>query len=148
MKYIVAFMSAQAVTKTCRDVKKFSRVNPSYKYIEVSVSFPLHVSRLSPLTHPRHTQSTNLYTMINPRVFESLRARAEQEASARAAIDGLVEALERSVAYGQGVLSRVHATPRARYGDLLLPAAEAAVADETATMRQLAAVASAHPYYK
>ncbi|EFX02911.1 recombination hotspot-binding protein [Grosmannia clavigera kw1407] len=86
--------------------------------------------------------------MINPRVFESLRARAEQETSARAAIDGLVEALERSVAYAQGVLSRVHATPRARYADLLLPAAEAAVADETAKIRQLAEVASAHPYYK
>ncbi|OAA59128.1 recombination hotspot-binding protein [Niveomyces insectorum RCEF 264] len=85
--------------------------------------------------------------MINPRVFESLKAKAEQDLRARAELDSIVETLERRVAYAQGVLSRVHATPRARYPELLLAAA-AAVADEVETIGQLNTVASQHPYYK
>ncbi|KAL1902796.1 Translin-1 [Sporothrix stenoceras] len=86
--------------------------------------------------------------MINPRVFESLKAKAEQDLVVRAQLDGIIETLERNVAYAQGVLSRVHSTPRARYPTDLLPAVDAAVADEVATVRSLSEVASAHPYYK
>ncbi|CAK7269900.1 Translin-1 [Sporothrix epigloea] len=86
--------------------------------------------------------------MINPRVFESLKAKAEKDLAVRAQLDGLLETLERNVAYAQGVLSRVHSTPRARYATALLPAVNAAVAAEVATVRELATVASAHPYYK
>ncbi|ERT03139.1 uncharacterized protein SPSK_09720 [Sporothrix schenckii 1099-18] len=86
--------------------------------------------------------------MINPRVFESLKAKAEQDLAVRAQLDALIEDLERNVAYAQGVLSRVHSTPRARYPAALLPAVDAAVADEVATVRALGDVASAHPYYK
>ncbi|CAK7269866.1 Translin-1 [Sporothrix epigloea] len=86
--------------------------------------------------------------MINPRVFESLKAKAEQDLAVRAQLDGILETLERSVAYTQGVLSRVHSTPRALYPTALLPAVNTAVADEVATVRELATVASAHPYYK
>lgn len=86
--------------------------------------------------------------MINPRVFESLKAKAEQDLAVRTQLDGIVETLERNVAYAQGVLSRVHSTPRARYPTALLPAVDAAVADEVATVRSLSEVASAHPYYK
>ncbi|CAK7198744.1 Translin-1 [Sporothrix eucalyptigena] len=86
--------------------------------------------------------------MINPRVFESLKAKAEQDLAVRAKLDSIIETLERNVAYTQGVLSRVHSTPRARYQTALLPAVDAAVADEVATVRELSTVASAHPYYK
>ncbi|CAK7208725.1 Translin-1 [Sporothrix bragantina] len=86
--------------------------------------------------------------MINPRVFESLKAKAEKDLAVRAQLDGIIEALERNVAYTQGVLSRVHSTPRAQYPTALLPSVNAAVADEVATVRELATVASAHPYYK
>jgi hypothetical protein len=86
--------------------------------------------------------------MINPRVFESLKAKAEQDLVVRAQLDGIVETLERNIAYAQGVLSRVHSTPRARYPTALLPAVDAAVADEVATVRMLSEIASAHPYYK
>ncbi|CAK7216047.1 Translin-1 [Sporothrix curviconia] len=86
--------------------------------------------------------------MINPRVFESLKAKAEKDLAVRAQLDGIIETLERNVAYAQGVLSRVHSTPRAQYSTVLLPAVNAAVADEVATVRELASVASAHPYYK
>lgn len=86
--------------------------------------------------------------MINPRVFESLKAKAELDLAARAQLDGLIESLERNVAYAQGVLSRVHSTPRAQYPALLLPVAAAAVADEVTTVRELGLAASAHPYYK
>ncbi|CAK7238786.1 MAG: Translin-1 [Sporothrix thermara] len=86
--------------------------------------------------------------MINPRVFESLKAKAEKDLVVRAQLDGIIETLERNVAYAQGVLSRVHSTPRAQYPTVLLPAVNAAVADEVASVRELATVASAHPYYK
>ncbi|CAK7567476.1 MAG: Translin-1 [Sporothrix epigloea] len=86
--------------------------------------------------------------MINPRVFESLKAKAERDLAVRAQLDGILETLERRVAYTQGVLSRVHSTPRALYSTALLPTVNTAVADEVATVRELATVASAHPYYK
>lgn len=63
-------------------------------------------------------------TLLDPSIFASLEAKLEEETQIRDAISQLVQRLDRSVATAQGLLSRVHSTPRARCkGILILPSA-------------------------
>lgn len=53
-------------------------------------------------------------TLLDPSIFASLDSKIEEEAQVRDTLTQIVQKLERSVASAQGLLSRVHSTPRAR----------------------------------
>ncbi|KAG5950978.1 hypothetical protein E4U53_004067 [Claviceps sorghi] len=86
-------------------------------------------------------------TLLDPSIFTSLEARIEEEALVRDTLAQIVQRLERSVASAQGLLSRVHATPRARY-PALVEQVEKAVREQVVVVKELDRVASQHPYYK
>ncbi|KAH0492180.1 hypothetical protein TgHK011_007143 [Trichoderma gracile] len=86
-------------------------------------------------------------TLLDPSIFASLEAKLEEETQIRDTLAQLVQRLDRSVATAQGLLSRVHSTPRARYPQLVAQV-ESAVRDEAAIISELDKVASQHPYYK
>ncbi|PTB68533.1 Translin [Trichoderma citrinoviride] len=86
-------------------------------------------------------------TLLDPSIFASLEAKLEEETQIRDTLSQLVQRLERSVATAQGLLSRVHSTPRSRYPQLVAQV-ESAVKDEAAIISELDKVASQHPYYK
>lgn len=51
--------------------------------------------------------------MIDPEIFEHLKAKIDEDTQAKDELTQIVQKLERDVAYTQGLLSRVHSTPRA-----------------------------------
>lgn len=51
--------------------------------------------------------------MIDPEIFEHLKAKIDEDTQAKDELTQIVQRLERDVAYTQGLLSRVHSTPRA-----------------------------------
>lgn len=85
--------------------------------------------------------------MIDPQLFEQLKAKIDEDTKARDDLSHIIQKLERDVSYAQGLLSRVHSTPRARYGDLIsqVEAAIKAEIDDVVSLRDLA---SNYPYYK
>ena len=54
--------------------------------------------------------------MIDPQLFEQLKAKIDEDTKARDDLSHIIQKLERDVSYAQGLLSRVHSTPRARCG--------------------------------
>lgn len=85
--------------------------------------------------------------MIDPQIFEHLKAKIDEETQAKDELNQIVQRLERDVSYTQGVLSRVHSTPRSSYSSLL-PQVEASIKTEIDDMTALSNAASKHPYYK
>lgn len=57
--------------------------------------------------------------MIDPEIFEHLKAKIDEDTQAKDELTQIVQRLERDVAYTQGLLSRVHSTPRASCMPLL-----------------------------
>lgn len=55
----------------------------------------------------------NMSGMIDPQIFEHLKAKIDEETQAKDELNQIVQKLERDVSYTQGLLSRVHSTPRA-----------------------------------
>ncbi|KAL7901550.1 Translin [Trichoderma sp. SZMC 28014] len=86
-------------------------------------------------------------SLLDPSIFSSLEAKLEEETQVRDTLSQIVQRLERAVATAQGLLSRVHSTPRARY-PALVAQVEAAVKEEAVIINELEKVASQHPYYK
>lgn len=85
--------------------------------------------------------------MIDPQIFEHLKSKIDEDTKARDDLNGIIQKLERDVSYTQGLLSRVHSTPRSHY-DALLSQVETAIKTEADDFSQLSEVASKHPYYK
>ncbi|KAL7794780.1 Translin [Trichoderma afarasin] len=85
--------------------------------------------------------------LLDPSIFASLEAKLEEETQIRDTLSQLIQRLDRVVATAQGLLSRVHSTPRSRYPQLVSQV-EAAVKEEAAIISELNTVASQHPYYK
>ncbi|KAM0485420.1 hypothetical protein ACHAPX_001406 [Trichoderma viride] len=86
-------------------------------------------------------------SLLDPSIFSSLEAKLEEETQVRDTLSQIVQRLDRAVATAQGLLSRVHSTPRARY-PALVAQVEAAVKEEAAIISELEKVASQHPFYK
>ncbi|EHK39535.1 hypothetical protein TRIATDRAFT_302913 [Trichoderma atroviride IMI 206040] len=86
-------------------------------------------------------------SLLDPSIFSSLEAKLEQETQVRDTLSQIVQRLDRAAATAQGLLSRVHSTPRARY-PALVAQVEAAVKEEAVIINELEKVASQHPYYK
>lgn len=85
--------------------------------------------------------------MIDPQIFEHLKAKIDEESQAKDELNQIVQGLERHVSYTQGLLSRIHSTPRSSYSSLL-PQVEASIKNEIEDMAALSNAASKHPYYK
>ncbi|KAF4506425.1 hypothetical protein G6O67_006514 [Ophiocordyceps sinensis] len=85
--------------------------------------------------------------LLDPSIFAYLEAKVDEETQARDAVGQIVQRLDRAVAAAQGLLSRVHSTPRSRYAELVAQV-EKAVRDEVAVVKELDEEASKHPYYK
>ncbi|OAA39458.1 Translin family protein [Metarhizium rileyi] len=86
-------------------------------------------------------------SLLDPSIFSYLESKLEEETQVRDTLTQIVQKLERTVASAQGLLSRVHATPRSRY-PALVEQVENAVKEEIIIVRELNDVASKHPYYK
>ncbi|KAK4138043.1 Translin [Trichocladium antarcticum] len=85
--------------------------------------------------------------MIDPALFEQLKSKIEEDASVRKELDQILDDLNQHVSFTQGVLSRIHSTPRSKYAPLL-GQVEGGIKNEIETIGRLSAFASQYPYYK
>ncbi|EEU45215.1 uncharacterized protein NECHADRAFT_80665 [Fusarium vanettenii 77-13-4] len=85
--------------------------------------------------------------LLDPSIFAHLQEKIDEETRVRDNLTQIIQRLERAVATAQGLLSRVHSTPRARY-PALVSQVEDAIKEEVTIVGELSAVASQHPYYK
>ncbi|KAK7744633.1 Translin-1 [Cytospora paraplurivora] len=85
--------------------------------------------------------------MIDPQIFEHLKSKIDEDTKARDDLNHITQKLERDVSYTQGLLSRVHSTPRSHYANLL-PQVENAIRTEVEDAAVLSEIASKYPYYK
>ncbi|KAJ4022503.1 Translin-1 [Fusarium irregulare] len=85
--------------------------------------------------------------LLDPSIFSHLQEKIDEETNVRDNLSQIVQRLERAVATAQGLLSRVHSTPRARW-PALVSQVENAIKEEVAIVKELSEVASQHPYYK
>lgn len=112
--------------------------------------------------------------MIDPKIFESLKGKVEEDVKMKQALSELCDQLAKDVSYTQGVLSRIHSTPcdkcecflrcahltisdlrcrpeyhaEVRPDPTLLLQVEDAIRPELEAVRELARFASNQPYYK
>ncbi|KAK4449180.1 Translin [Podospora aff. communis PSN243] len=87
-------------------------------------------------------------SLIDPSLFDQLRARIDQDTAIRKDLEKIIDDLQQHVAYTQGLLSRIHSTPRAKYEGVLLPVVEEGVKREVAGVRVLGEFAGGLSYYK
>ncbi|TVY48372.1 Translin [Lachnellula occidentalis] len=85
--------------------------------------------------------------MVDPRIFEELQNKIDEDAEVREQIRAIVQTLERQGRGAQSILSRAHSTPAAHLKPVL-DAAEVAIKEEVASIKSLSDVASSSPYYK
>jgi hypothetical protein len=52
--------------------------------------------------------------MIDPALFDQLKSSIEEDTNVRKALDQIIDELNQGVSYTQGVLSRIHSTPRSK----------------------------------
>jgi hypothetical protein len=81
-------------------------------------SAELHFANIE--QHKHHTttkQTTKLKMappMIDPALFDQLKSRIEEDTSVRKELDQILDDLNQHVSFTQGLLSRIHSTPRAK----------------------------------
>lgn len=51
--------------------------------------------------------------MIDPQIFDQLKSNLEEDTKVHKALSDIIDQLETQIAYAQGLLSRIHGTPRA-----------------------------------
>lgn len=105
--------------------------------------------------------------MVDPKIFEDLQKKIDDDAETRDQIRAILTTLERQGRQAQSVLSRAHSTPAAHrkkpfwFGYMIMndwhwhvqvqpviAAAETAIKEELDSIVKLAAIASDIPYYK
>ena len=52
-------------------------------------------------------------TMVDPKMFEDLKAKADEDAMVREELTARIKKLDSNVSYTHGLLTRIHSTPRA-----------------------------------
>lgn len=107
----------------------------------------LEVLQRNATSDPVNASAAEMSGMIDPQIFEHLKSKIDEDTKARDDLNGIIQKLERDVCYTQGLLSRVHSTPRSHY-PALLSQVEAAIKTEVEGFSQLSEVASKYPYYK
>ncbi|GJC98659.1 translin [Colletotrichum higginsianum] len=74
-------------------------------------------------------------------IFEHLKDKIDEDQQVRDQMSQTVQKLDRAISYVQGLLSRIHATPREQY-------VQAGIQKEIEVIGELEEIASKHPYYK
>ncbi|KAL2757958.1 hypothetical protein ACRALDRAFT_1068422 [Sodiomyces alcalophilus JCM 7366] len=85
--------------------------------------------------------------LLDPKIFEHLKNKIDEDQQVRDALSLIIQRLDRANSHVQGLLSRVHATPRSQYPSFLAQV-EAGIQDEIAVIGELNEMASQHPYYQ
>ncbi|KAL2159659.1 hypothetical protein VTH06DRAFT_2228 [Thermothelomyces fergusii] len=85
--------------------------------------------------------------MIDPSLFDQLKSNIEADTRVKKELEQIVDDLNQHVSFTQGVLSRIHSTPRSKYASLL-GQVQGGINKEIETVGRLAAFASQYPYYK
>ncbi|RDW62831.1 hypothetical protein BP5796_11133 [Coleophoma crateriformis] len=85
--------------------------------------------------------------MVDPRIFEDLQTKIDEDAEVREQIKVILTALERQGRSTQSILSRAHSTPSAQLKPVI-ESAENSIRLEIESVSKLSEVASKHPYYK
>ncbi|KAK1999237.1 translin [Colletotrichum falcatum] len=85
--------------------------------------------------------------LLDPQIFEHLKNKIDEDQQVRDQMSQTVQKLDRAISYVQGLLSRIHATPREQYGPLLSDV-QAGIQKEIEVIGELEEIASKHPYYK
>lgn len=52
--------------------------------------------------------------MIDPALFDQLRANIEEDAAVRKELEQIIDELNQDVSFTQGILSKIHSTPRSK----------------------------------
>jgi len=100
--------------------------------------------------------------MVDPKIFESLQTKIDEDSEVRDQIKSILQTLERQGRITQSLLSRAHSTPAAhcKLLPLLFPtnlkitvqevikSAEDAIKEEILSVGKLAETTSSSPYYK
>ncbi|KAM3066816.1 Translin-1 [Clarireedia jacksonii] len=85
--------------------------------------------------------------MVDPKIFEDLQTKIDEDAEVRDQIKAILQTLERQCRNAQSILSRAHSTPAAHLQPVL-ESAEKAIKEEVDSIGKLSSVASSSPYYK
>ncbi|KAK4177689.1 Translin [Triangularia setosa] len=85
--------------------------------------------------------------MIDPSLFDQIKSKIEEDTTVRKELEQIVDELHQHVSFTQGLLSRIHSTPRSKY-PTLLPQVEESIKSQVATVSKLSIFASQYPYYK
>ncbi|WQF88400.1 Putative Translin family [Colletotrichum destructivum] len=85
--------------------------------------------------------------LLDPQIFEHLKDKIDEDQQVRDHMSQTVQKLDRAISYVQGLLSRIHATPREQYPSLLSDV-QAGIQKEIEVIGELEEIASKHPYYK
>jgi len=85
--------------------------------------------------------------MVDPKIFENLQIKIDEDAEVRDQIRAILQTLERQGRNAQSVLSRAHSTPAAQLQPVL-KSAEDAIVEEVSSISKLAEITSKSPYYK
>lgn len=99
--------------------------------------------------------------IIDPKIFENLQTKIDEDAEVRDQIRTILQTLERQGRAAQSVLSRAHSTPAEHRKtpfllcsklilavQPVLRSAEEAIVEEIASIGKLAEITSSSPYYK
>ncbi|KAI2630131.1 putative sequence-specific DNA binding protein [Xylaria nigripes] len=86
--------------------------------------------------------------MIDPSIFEYLKAHGEEEIEVGDKLHQITAALNRNISTSQGLLSRIHSTPSSKLAPLLKEVEETGIRPEIEVVGELAQFASKYPYYK
>jgi hypothetical protein len=103
--------------------------------------------------------------LIDPALFDQLKSKIEEDSAIKKELEDIIDELNQHVSYLQGLLSRIHSTPRSKCTFARVPSAgrawltigpdppllgqvEDGIKKEIVTVAKLDAAASKYPYYK
>ncbi|KAJ2986921.1 hypothetical protein NUW58_g4797 [Xylaria curta] len=92
--------------------------------------------------------SDNSSNMIDPAIFEYLKAHGEEEIEVGDKLHHITTALNRNISTCQGLLTRIHSTPSTKLAPLLQQVEETGIRPQIENTGELAQFASKYPYYK
>ncbi|KAI0009869.1 putative sequence-specific DNA binding protein [Xylariaceae sp. FL0662B] len=92
--------------------------------------------------------SDNPSSVIEPSIFEYLKAHGEEELEVGDKLHQLTSTLNRHISTCQGLLSRIHSTPSSKLPPLLKQVEDDGIKPEIESVGELAQFTSNYPYYK
>jgi hypothetical protein len=107
-----------------------------------------HIPKKKKKTSPGTPKMSSSTPLIDPTLFDQLRLKIDQDTAIRKDLEKIIDDLTQHVAHTQGLLSRIHSTPRSKYNGVLLPMVEEGVRREVEGVKVLGEFAGKLSYYK